>query len=47
MDLKTTERIIELLVKEPSMKTLDITGGAPELMPHFRMLVEEVYIEVF
>lgn len=26
----------------PSIHTVDITGGAPELNPHFRMLVQEV-----
>ena len=33
-------RILELLERNPSLATLDITGGAPELNPHFRFLVE-------
>jgi radical SAM/Cys-rich protein len=33
-------RILEVLERNPSLATLDITGGAPELNPHFRFLVE-------
>ena len=33
------ERILELLQRNPEVTTLDITGGAPELHPHFRELV--------
>lgn len=40
MDLKTISRILELVNKTPSIKTVDITGGAPELNPHFRHFVE-------
>jgi molybdenum cofactor biosynthesis enzyme MoaA len=39
MELPAIERIIELLAKSSSIHTLDITGGAPELNPHFRQLV--------
>jgi len=35
------ERITLLLKNTPSMQTLDITGGAPELNPHFKYLVKE------
>jgi radical SAM/Cys-rich protein len=42
MKLETVEKIIELVKKSKSIKTVDITGGAPELNPHFRMLVEEL-----
>lgn len=42
MELRTVERILELLKKEPGIQTVDITGGAPELNPHFRLLVAEV-----
>ncbi len=35
---ETVDRIIELLSQAPNVETLDITGGAPELNPHFRRL---------
>lgn len=41
MDERTVERILELLAAAPGVHTVDITGGAPELNPHFRMLVRE------
>ncbi|MBI4405218.1 MAG: arsenosugar biosynthesis radical SAM protein ArsS [Deltaproteobacteria bacterium] len=40
MSRKTVDRIIELLRLSPEIRTVDITGGAPELNPHFRHLVE-------
>jgi radical SAM/Cys-rich protein len=40
MTLATAERVIEVLAASPRVETLDITGGAPELNPHFAMLVE-------
>lgn len=40
MDRATAERCIELLKASPSITTLDITGGAPELNSEFRYLVE-------
>jgi radical SAM/Cys-rich protein len=36
---KLAARVLELLAREPALDTLDLTGGAPELNPHFRMLV--------
>lgn len=39
MDARTTERVIELLARTPAVHTLDLTGGAPEMNPHFRTLV--------
>ncbi|QMU56338.1 MAG: radical SAM/Cys-rich domain protein [Candidatus Mycalebacterium zealandia] len=39
MDLKTVNRCLEILA-ENTVKTLDITGGAPELNPHFDYIVE-------
>jgi radical SAM/Cys-rich protein len=33
------ERILAVLAKSPSIRTVDITGGAPELNPHFQRLV--------
>lgn len=42
MELKTIDRLLELLAKEPQIHTVDITGGAPELNPHFRYFVSEI-----
>lgn len=39
MASETVARILTLLKNTPSIKTLDITGGAPELNENFRMLV--------
>lgn len=39
MDAKGVARLVELLDASPSVRTLDLTGGAPELNPHFRDLV--------
>jgi len=40
MSRETAEMVVELLRRHP-IPTLDITGGAPELNPAFRYLVEE------
>ncbi|MBK9734093.1 MAG: arsenosugar biosynthesis radical SAM protein ArsS [Saprospiraceae bacterium] len=40
MDKATLERCLEIL-KAHDIKTVDITGGAPEMNPHFRWFVEE------
>jgi radical SAM/Cys-rich protein len=40
MDKKTVDQVLSVLLNNP-FETLDITGGAPELNPHFRMLVTE------
>jgi radical SAM/Cys-rich protein len=40
MSTATARQIIEFLSRS-SVSTLDITGGAPEMNPNFRMLVEE------
>lgn len=37
---ETAERVIALLAASACARTLDITGGAPELNPNFAMLVE-------
>lgn len=39
MDLKTADRCLEILSAYKQIKNLDITGGAPELNPHFDRLV--------
>jgi radical SAM/Cys-rich protein len=41
MPAKIAGRVMELLATSPSITTVDITGGAPELNPNFRWLVEE------
>ena len=40
MERATAERVLELLAHSPDIRTLDLTGGAPELNENFRMLVE-------
>ncbi|MGV6859673.1 MAG: arsenosugar biosynthesis radical SAM (seleno)protein ArsS [bacterium] len=40
MDLDTIKDVLSVL-KARDIKTLDLTGGAPELNPHFRYLVAE------
>jgi len=41
MTAETASRVMELVVATPGVETVDITGGAPELNPNFRWLVEE------
>jgi radical SAM/Cys-rich protein len=41
MSRGTAERIISLLERTPAIRTVDITGGAPEMNPHFRFLVQQ------
>lgn len=41
MEQAMAERVLEVLAASPSVEVLDITGGAPELNPHFRMLARE------
>lgn len=40
MNRETIESVLEVL-KENNIKSLDITGGAPELNPYFRYLAEK------
>ncbi|MEO9099303.1 MAG: radical SAM protein, partial [Ginsengibacter sp.] len=42
MTRKTMQQCIEVLVNNPSIKTVDLTGGAPELNPDFRWFVEKI-----
>jgi len=42
MEKKTVDRLIELLWKSPGIETVDLTGGAPEMNPHFRYFVEQI-----
>jgi len=39
IDGRLAARILEVLAANPGLDTLDLTGGAPELNPHFRPLV--------
>ena len=39
MDAATADLLIDFLDANPAVRTLDLTGGAPELNPHFRRLV--------
>jgi radical SAM/Cys-rich protein len=39
LDEKLAARVLEVLARSPALGTLDLTGGAPELNPHFRTLV--------
>jgi radical SAM/Cys-rich protein len=39
MDSATVDTVIAFLDANPGVRTLDLTGGAPELNPHFRRLV--------
>ncbi|HUI26501.1 MAG TPA: arsenosugar biosynthesis radical SAM (seleno)protein ArsS [Candidatus Kryptonia bacterium] len=40
MTRATAERLVELLARSATIATVDVTGGAPELNPHFTFLVE-------
>jgi len=40
MDRKTVQTVLDYLAAQ-QIKTLDLTGGAPEMNPHFRYLVEQ------
>ncbi len=39
MERRTIDRLLDLLAAAPGVRTVDITGGAPELNAHFRHLV--------
>jgi len=42
MDRATLEKCLEIIASVPTIHTVDITGGAPEMNPHFRWFVEEL-----
>lgn len=42
MTQETMQQCLRALQKNPSLKIVDITGGAPEMNPHFRWFVEEI-----
>lgn len=39
MQLEEVEAVIDVLKRNPGISTLDLTGGAPEMNPHFRRIV--------
>ena len=41
MDLETVERVVKI-VDRHKIPTVDLTGGAPEMNPHFRYLVKKL-----
>ncbi len=41
MSLETLDAILAILQKYPQISTVDITGGAPEMNPHFEYFVKE------
>ncbi|MBI2605077.1 MAG: arsenosugar biosynthesis radical SAM protein ArsS [Deltaproteobacteria bacterium] len=41
MEKRTVDRLLDLLSLSPDIHTVDLTGGAPELIPSFRYLVTE------
>jgi radical SAM/Cys-rich protein len=42
MDRATLEKCLDIIRQTPSIRLVDITGGAPEMNPHFRWFVAEV-----
>ena len=43
MTLETVDSILRVLRNHPEITTVDITGGAPEMNPHFEYLVRECH----
>ena len=41
MDRATLEKCLKIIAAVPTIHTVDITGGAPEMNAHFRWFVEE------
>ena len=42
MEKDTVDRILELISRDESIKTVDVTGGAPELNPNFKYIIKEL-----
>ncbi len=42
MTIQTMQQCLAVLKNNPELKTVDLTGGAPELNPNFRWFVEEI-----
>lgn len=41
MSKDTLQKCLNIIASVPTIQTIDITGGAPEMNPHFRWFVEE------
>ncbi len=39
MSESTAERVLDWIEKNPAIETIDLTGGSPEMNPHFRRMV--------
>lgn len=42
MTQETMQKCLEVLASNPEFKTVDLTGGAPEMNPHFGWFVEQI-----
>jgi radical SAM/Cys-rich protein len=42
MTKETMQQCLDVLAGNPSLQTVDLTGGAPEMNPNFRWFVEEI-----
>lgn len=42
MTTETMQQCLDVLKANPSLQTVDLTGGAPEMNPHFRWFVDEI-----
>lgn len=42
MTKETMQQCLDALVQNPSLQTVDLTGGAPEMNPDFRWFVQEI-----
>lgn len=42
MTKETMQQCLDVLQSHPALKTVDITGGAPEMNPHFRWFAAEI-----
>ncbi len=44
MTRETMQQCLEVLDRHPQLSTVDLTGGAPEMNPHFRWFVEQLSV---
>jgi len=42
MTIETMQQCLDVLAENENLKTVDLTGGAPEMNPNFRWFVEEI-----
>ena len=43
MSQETIKQCLDVIASIPTIHTVDVTGGAPEMNPHFKMLIQEVH----